>query len=66
MLSLDSGLRYLKTVIAHTTLYQCCVSTKKQDRVVATFYLQCLYNAGPMSKTLGQELTSIAPRSTKD
>ena len=31
---------------------------KKQDRDNATSYLQRPYNAGPMSTTLGQELTS--------
>ena len=35
-----SGLRYLKTATAHTTLYQRCVGTKKHDRDNATSYLQ--------------------------
>ena len=51
------GLRYIKTAIAHTTQYQCCVNIKKHDRDNATSYLQRPHNAGPMSTTLGQKLT---------
>ena len=47
------GLRFIKTAIAHTTKYKCCVNIKN-----TTSYLQRPYNAGPISTTSGQELTS--------
>ena len=55
------GLRYLKTSIAHTTLYQCCVSTKKtrprQREVLSTVTLQCRANVQDIGPRINQHCT---------